>query len=74
MPRIKIAGPTYTSQSVNADCQKTMNWYPEAMETSDANAPIVLYPTPGLNLFSSIITPFGWGTNWGGNWGAGFNP
>ena len=53
-PRFGIVGPSYTSQSVNADAQQTMNWYPEQVESGAGNAPIVLYPTPGLKVFANL--------------------
>ena len=57
MPRTRFpgfVGPSYRSQSVNADCQMTMNWYPEQIESGDGASPIVLYPTPGLKLFCDL--------------------
>lgn len=54
MPRFGFVGPSYTSQSVIADCQDCMNWYPETVESGQGKAPIVLYPTPGISLFAAI--------------------
>lgn len=54
MTRIKLPGGSYTSQSVNADCQSTVNWYPERVESGDGNSDLVLYPTPGLRSFSDL--------------------
>ena len=47
---IGIAGPTYRSPSTTVDNQRTMNWYPEAVDdpTGKGLARIVLVPTPGL--------------------------
>jgi hypothetical protein len=45
-------GPSYTSQSVNVDCQRTVNLYPEmnALGTGKASEVASLVPTPGLLL------------------------
>jgi hypothetical protein len=36
-----------------ADCEDTINWYPEMSESQGAKAKIVLYPTPGMEEFSA---------------------
>lgn len=54
MPRIGICGPSYSSQAVNADAQMTMNFYPEFDESGAGNAPILMYPTPGLAEFVNL--------------------
>lgn len=55
MSRFGMVGPAYTSQSVNADCQACINFYPEINESGAGNAPIYLYPTPGLKaVYNSI--------------------
>lgn len=41
-------GGSYQSQSPIADQERTVNWYPERMESPGATAPWVLYPTPGV--------------------------
>jgi hypothetical protein len=57
LSRIKLAGGSYTSQSVNADAQRTVNLYPERIESGDGNSDVVLYPSPGLKKFLSLIPP-----------------
>lgn len=57
MPKFPLIGPSYTSQSVNADCQTTMNLYPEVIESGAGNNQIVLYPAPGTKSFVDL-TPF----------------
>ena len=47
-------GPSYTSQSLNADAQMCMNWYVEQIESGAGNAPVVLYPTPGTLTFVNL--------------------
>lgn len=48
MARIKLPGPSYESQSVNADGQRTVNLYPERIESGDGNTDLALYSSPGL--------------------------
>ena len=57
MGRFGFCGPSYTSQSVTADCQRSMNWYPESIESQLGKSAMALYPTPGLTLFTSISGP-----------------
>ncbi len=45
-----FCGGSYTSQSPLADCEQTMNWYPEQIESQAAQR-VVLYPTPGREPF-----------------------
>lgn len=47
-------GPGYTSQSKIADCERTVNWYPERIESPGGKAQWVLYPTPGFELFAEL--------------------
>ena len=54
MPKMGIVGPSYTSQSANANDQMTMNLYVESMEGNQAENPIVLYPTPGTRVFTTL--------------------
>ena len=48
-----FCGPSYTSQSVIADAELCMNWYPEQMESDAAPSRDVLYPTPGVLPYAS---------------------
>lgn len=41
-------GGSYQSQAVTADQERTINWYPELLESPGATAKAVLYPTPGV--------------------------
>ena len=54
MARFAFCGPSYTSQSVSADCQTTKNFYVETIESGQGKAGQVLYPTPGLAVFSTL--------------------
>ncbi len=47
-----FCGPSYSSQSPIADAEMTMNLYDEIMESPGAAAKQVLYPTPGVIVFS----------------------
>src|ERR1017187_9409386 len=51
MSRFGFCGPTYRSQSVNADCQLTQNLYPENDEGGSGSSATVMYPTPGTLPF-----------------------
>ncbi|MBM4072337.1 MAG: hypothetical protein FJ271_25925 [Planctomycetes bacterium] len=44
----------YRSQSPIADDERTINWYPEPIESDGATTRIALYPTPGSNLWCSV--------------------
>ena len=57
MARFGFVGPTYTSQSIIADSQQTMNWYPEVVESGQGQSPMTLYRTPGLKLLVAIPAP-----------------
>jgi len=57
VPKFPLVGPSYTSQSVNADCQSTINLYPERIESGEGNANIVLYPSPGTKVFVDLPAP-----------------
>lgn len=48
MSVVPFLGASYRSQSPNAAVQRTMNWYPEAVEASETKSRVVLYPTPGF--------------------------
>lgn len=51
-------GPSYTLQSVNVDCQRCINLYPEMDEVGGGNEAEVasLVSTPGLNLLVTLPT------------------
>ena len=52
--KISLAGPSYTSRSVVAAAQQTMNLYPEAVETPNEPTKLVLYGRPGLQVFATL--------------------
>jgi len=47
-------GPTYQSESPNADPEDCLNWYPELVESGAGKNKYVYYPTPGLSLFVTL--------------------
>lgn len=51
-------GPSYTLQSVNVDCQRCVNLYPEinALGTGKEREVAALVPTPGLRLLVTLPT------------------
>lgn len=52
-------GPSYVSQSVNVDCQRCVNMYPEMDElgTGKEREVASLVATPGLRLLATLIGP-----------------
>lgn len=54
MSRFGFVGPTYASQSPNADAQRCVNLYPEVIESQMGKGAMALYPTPGLSLFAKL--------------------
>ena len=54
--RINFLGGGYNGRSLADDGQETVNWYPEVSEepTGSDDEKIVLYPTPGLKLFTTV--------------------
>ena len=57
MARFAFCGATYTSQSVNADAQLSMGWYPESDESGNGKSAVVMYPTPGSKVFCTLSGP-----------------
>lgn len=53
-----FVGPTYSLQSVNVDCQRCINLYPEINELGTGNEQEVasLVSTPGLRLLTTLPT------------------
>ena len=47
-------GGSYESQAVTADAERTVNWFPELLESPGATAKAVLYPTPGVVALSTV--------------------
>jgi hypothetical protein len=54
MPKIGLAGGSYTTQSPIADSSRTINWYPERIESGRGKSGAVLYPTPGLSVAVAV--------------------
>lgn len=54
MARFPFIGPSYPSQSVSADCQRTINFYLEQIESGTGINDFVLYWTPGLLAFTTL--------------------
>ncbi len=50
-----FVGPSYTSQSPNADAELCMNWYVENLESAGAKVPQALYPCPGFETFAEVV-------------------
>lgn len=54
MPMIDFIGPSYTLRSVSADCQRTINMYPDLDETGKGKSNVFLTGTPGLKEYINI--------------------
>jgi hypothetical protein len=52
--KISLAGPSYTTQSVVAAAQQTVNWYPETLAVPDEPRKQVLFGRPGIKLFATL--------------------
>lgn len=50
---IPFTGPTYNSRSINIDCQRSINFYPE-IELADSKAIMTLIGTPGTSVFTTV--------------------
>jgi hypothetical protein len=46
-------GGSYVSQSPLADCERTVNWYPERVDTAGRRNALALYPTPGQVTYTT---------------------
>lgn len=57
MARLGFCGPSYTSQSMNVDCQALINWYLERNENENSKSAFSLYPCAGTKLFTALIEP-----------------
>lgn len=57
MARIDFCGGSYSSQSVNFDAQRAVNWYPELNETGTGKSKMALYPAPGLLSVVTLPAP-----------------
>jgi hypothetical protein len=49
-------GGTYQSDSLDADAQDVINWYPEAVESGSGRNKVRFVPTPGKHLFTTLPT------------------
>lgn len=59
-----FVGGAWTSRSLNADAQRCVNWYPEAIESGDGKTASMLVPTPGMKFYG--YTPGQYGCRPGG--------
>src|SRR4051812_42091114 len=57
MARVGFCGPSYTSQSLNVDCQALINWYLEKNENEYSKSAYALYPCAGTRLFKALNEP-----------------
>ena len=51
-----FVGTSYTSQSILADCEESINWYRERVESPFGKTDFFLAPTPGFQTYVDQIT------------------
>ncbi len=49
-----FCGPSYQAESAVVDCQRSVNFYPEANQEQGAKTPVALIGRPGLSLFMTL--------------------
>lgn len=54
MPRTGLIGPSYTSLSPLADCERLGNMYLEKIESEGGKSSFALYQSPGLSRFATL--------------------
>lgn len=52
--RFQFVGSSYTARSRTADAQRTVNLYPEVIESQTGRSVAALYGTPGLALWATL--------------------
>lgn len=57
MSKFDFIGGSYESRSVRADAQRTVNLYPELVESGTGKNKLALYGRPGLQTFTTIQSP-----------------
>ena len=57
MARFGFVGPSYSSESIQVDCQVSRNFYVESVESLEGKGALAQYPTPGSAIFSTLATP-----------------
>lgn len=51
-------GGSYESRAVTADAERTINWYPELLQSSGAPSRAAFYPTPGVEvIYEASVSP-----------------
>ena len=55
-------GGSYQSKAFTADCERSINWFPELLESEGATSRAILLPTPGVEILETAAvlgrTPF----------------
>lgn len=54
MRPIPFIGPSYQSRSIPVSCQRSINLYPEKVESADARAQWILVGVPGKQTFATL--------------------
>jgi len=56
MPEFNLVGPTYVAAAGNSDCQRTVNLYPEVVESGMGKGKVSLESAPGLAVAKEFAT------------------
>jgi hypothetical protein len=51
----QFIGGSYESQALTADCERTVNWFPEVLQSQGATTPATLYPSPGVDRIDTEL-------------------
>lgn len=49
-----LVGPSYSLDSISAECQRTMNWIPEIIESGAGRGQMRLCASPGTKVFATL--------------------
>lgn len=56
MPSFNLVGPTYALSSPNLDSQRSINLYPEVVESGTGKSKLALRGTPGIHTWATLPT------------------
>lgn len=59
MPEFNLVGPTYTAPAGNSDCQRTVNLYPEMVESAMGKGKVSLESAPGQAIVQDFASFYG---------------
>ena len=54
MSKFNLVGPSYSLDAISAECQRTVNWTPEIIESGAGRGPMRLCASPGTKMFATL--------------------